>query len=257
MSKDYTSQWKFLENSAKAGRLAHAYLFAGTDRKAKHETAIKLIQLLNCAGVKRPCLSCRNCVAIKELRYPDLTIVNAPKRENITIEQIRKLALKLSLAAYESSVKAVIIEDAHCMNEHAQSAFLKLLEEPKGDTLFLLLCDHAELLLQTVRSRTQEIRFISQPEPATKDFVRALQLMKSASLTERFAFAKKIADSEQSEDLLHSWLVQLRKELLVNLDSEHKEQLWRKTELTERIWRTLQTTNANERLALEQILIEL
>ena len=250
-------QWKFLENSVKAGRLAHAYLFAGTDKKEKDETAIKLIQLLNCIDVRKPCLSCRNCVAVKELRYPDLTIVKATKGENITIEQIRKLALKLSLAAYESSIKTVIIKDAHYMNHHAQSAFLKLLEEPKGDTLFLLLCDHAELLLDTIRSRTQEIRFVSRPEPVSEEFVKALQLMKLASFTERFAFAKKVADSEQSKVLLHSWLVQLRKELILNLDSEHKDQLWRKTELTERIWRTLQTTNANERLALEQILIEL
>lgn len=250
----YATQWKFLENSAKAGRLAHAYLFSGTDKKGTYELALRLVQLVNCMGTKKPCLSCRKCVAIEKLQDPDLTIVEPVEKEDITIEQIRKLISYLSLAAYDSLVKTVIIKDAHCMNHHAQSAFLKLLEEPKGDTLFVLLCDHGELLLQTVRSRTQEIRFVSDPEPAAPELIQELEVMKKSSFTKRFAFAKKIADADESERLLHSWLVQLRKELLLCVDSKR---LLYNTELVERIWRALRTTNVNKRLALEQILIEL
>lgn len=249
---DTKTQWDFLKNSANAKRLAHAYVFSGTDKEEKYEISIRLSQLLFCKTPKKPCLSCSNCIRVKELRYPDLTIVES--EEGIGIEQIRKLSYKMSLSAYDSLIKIVIIKDAHKMQVIAQSALLKLLEEPKGDTLFILLCDHAELLLDTIISRTQEIRFSFKKGEAIKDFSLKLEELKKSSLSERFAFAKEMADSNQVEELVESWLLDFRKELLDNVDSKEYSN---KVKRIEKVLRTLRTTNVNERLALEQILIEI
>lgn len=246
------TQWDFLKNSANTGNLAHAYIFSGSDNKEKYEIAIQLSELLFCKEEEKPCGSCSGCAINKLSVHPDLEIVES--ENGIGIEQIRTLSHKMSLSAYDSLVKIAIIKDAHLMKSEAQSALLKLLEEPKGDVLFILLCDHAELLLDTIRSRTQEIRFSFKEGVAEKDFSLKLQELKKSSFSERFAFAKEMADSGIAKELIGSWLLDFRKELLDNVDSKES---FNQVKRIEELLKTLKTTNVNERLALEQILIEI
>lgn len=246
---DTKTQWNFLKNSVDSGRLAHAYLFSGGNNEEKYNIAIKLSKLLFCKGDKKPCGSCDGCAMSS---HPDLTIIESDN--GIGIDQIRNLSRKMSLSAYDSLTKIAIIKDAHSMNREAQSALLKLLEEPKGDTLLMLLCDHAELLLDTIVSRAQEIRFPFTKTQAVKDFSLKLKELQKVSFSKRFAFAKEMADSGQTKELVESWIADFQKELSNNVDS--KKYLDRVKRM-EKVLRTLKTTNANERLALEQILIEI
>ena len=75
----------------------------------------------------------------------------------IYVHEAREIIRKLSLKSFESEYKIMIIWQAHLMNDACSNAILKLLEEPFDRTLFLLVSDRPENILETIRSRTQAI----------------------------------------------------------------------------------------------------
>src|SRR3989344_5206972 len=171
VSKKYRMHWNFLKLAADSGHLAHAYLFSGNDHEGKLSRAIKLFQYVNCTDDQRkPCGTCRTCIAIEKRISPDVTCIGVKEGDKeIKIDAVRKLIAYLSLAPYESFVKGIIIEHAHLMNYEAQSAFLKLLEEPKGVSLIILLAEYPALLLPTIISRVQELPFYRYNYPFPTD----------------------------------------------------------------------------------------
>lgn len=173
----HKKQWQFLKKSAELGKISHAYLFFGQEKLGKRTLAFEFVKLLNCQNPdikKKPCGKCPPCESIQKSllldieQYPDLAIIKpkklvskktSQKKEEIQIFQIRDLILKLSLHSFSSPFKAVIIDKAHFMNQEAQSCFLKTLEEPRGDTVLILITEYPEMLLPTIRSRVQKIKF--------------------------------------------------------------------------------------------------
>lgn len=150
------------------GRLAQAYCFTGPPSVGKRTTAVALAQAVNClspvpgdAGSPTPdaCGTCRACTRIAAGQHPDVGLVAPDEKTVITIDQIRALAARASLRAYEGSVKVWILDPAHEMQEPAANAFLKTLEEPAAGTLFVLVTTAFSALLPTIRSRCQEVRF--------------------------------------------------------------------------------------------------
>ena len=79
--------------------------------------------------------------------------------QEIKIEEIRQLQERLSFKPYCHQFKIGIIDDAHLMKKEAQNAFLKTLEEPKGDSILILITPFPFMLLDTIRSRLEEIKF--------------------------------------------------------------------------------------------------
>jgi len=153
--------YQFLKKSNEAGKVSHAYLFFGPERVGKKTVALEFIKLLNCQEknvYKKPCQSCQFCKDIQKESHPDLIVIEPVKKE-IQISQIRNLSWKLSLRSYSASFKTAIIDEAHLMNREAQSALLKTLEEPRGQTAIILITAFPELLLSTIVSRTERIRF--------------------------------------------------------------------------------------------------
>ena len=148
---------QILRKSFEAGKISHAYLFFGPDRVGKKRVALELIKFLNCSS-GGPCQDCRTCKEIEKGSSPDLILIE-PEKKEIRISQIRGLSWKLSLQPYSASFKSAIIDDAHLMNLEAQSALLKTLEEPKGRAVIVLVTAFPELLLPTIISRTERIRF--------------------------------------------------------------------------------------------------
>lgn len=88
--------------------------------------------------------------------YHSLNIKNA---SNISINQIRDINKFIYMNVSEVENRFVIIEDAHQMNINSQNAFLKNLEEPPKGIIFVLVTSYPEHLLDTIRSRCQEIKF--------------------------------------------------------------------------------------------------
>lgn len=184
----HQKQWQYLKMIAEMDRLPHAFLFSGPSSVGKKTLAIEFIKFLNCKNRTEsgyPCQVCRNCLDIDRNTYPDLYILepksekhNSPKNDLskskrfIQISQIRDLGQRLSLHSYRSRIKTVIIDQAHKMTQDAQSALLKLIEEPLGDTLFIFITEFPEDLLPTIISRCERVKFYSVPKNEIENYLK-------------------------------------------------------------------------------------
>ncbi len=158
----HQKQRDFLKKSFKKNRLAHALLFAGSDSLGKRKVAMEFIKFILKEGKEKTQEDTqtenREEKLIKKGRHPDLFVVSGEK-EKIKINKIRELQHFLSFKPSLGSQKAVIVDRAEKMNKEAQGSLLKTLEEPKGKTLLILISSHPEMLLPTIYSRCQVIKF--------------------------------------------------------------------------------------------------
>jgi len=177
----HQKQWEFLKKCAESGKLSHAYLFLGQEKLGKKTLALEFIKLLNCENPGlSPCQTCRSCQDIQKRQHPDLTMVE-PEKKAIQISQIRDLSWKLSLRPYSASFKAAIIDQAHSMNQEAQSCFLKTLEEPKGKALLILITEYPEMLFPTILSRVQKIKFYPVKKTEVEEYLKSQAISEKES----------------------------------------------------------------------------
>lgn len=267
---DHQKQWQFLKKTVELGKTPHALLFYGQTSIGKKVLALELIKLLNCQAENfkdRPCQTCRSCQDIEKNVHPDFFIIEPQESREIKISQIRNLYSKLSLKSYSAPFKAVIIDKAHCLNQEAQSAFLKMLEEPKGKTVFILITEYPEMLLPTILSRVERMRFYSAPTKTKrserqKKIIADILTLGKKDLISRFQYAKELAEEPQDlKEILDVWLSYFRETLLAAINNKPKDYSIAKLS---NILRTIQTTNflisttnVNPRLALEILMLEL
>lgn len=154
-------QKEILRRALANGRLAHAYLFSGPDGIGKRLMAMALARAIVCLE-QRGCGHCHACRKIDHQNHPDLHFLE-PDGTSIKIEQIRILQRELSLKPLESARKICLIEQADAMTIGAANSLLKTLEEPRGDTLLILLTAQPNRLLETIRSRCQPLPFTRHP----------------------------------------------------------------------------------------------
>ena len=159
----HQKQQQFLKKAVELQKIPHAFLFSGERHLGKKTIAIEFAKLVNCSSSdfsKKPCQNCQNCKDIEKRIHPDLILIKPQSQKGeIQISQIRDLILKFSLHPYSFRYKIAIISKAHSMNQEAQSCFLKILEEPKGESVLILTTEYPEMLLPTIVSRTQKIKF--------------------------------------------------------------------------------------------------
>jgi len=262
-------QRQFLRKMAELGKTPHALLFYGPKACPKLALALEFIKLLNCEAEKfedRPCLTCRACLDIEKNTHPDLAIIEPQESKEIKIIQIRDLQNNLSLKPYSAPFKAAIIDQAHLLNQEAQSAFLKILEEPRGNVLFILISEYPEILLPTILSRVERLRFYSSPTRSKSKEEQAViaeivQLSRQ-NLLSRFQYAKALAeDSVDIRSVLDVWLDYFREALLSIINGKPGEysliKLKKILGAIENISFLISTTNVNTRLALEILMLEL
>lgn len=146
-------------------RLAHAYLFKGPAGVGKKKTALTLAQAILCR--EKPwegCGTCAACASVAAGTHPDLTILTPEAgKQSIVIDQIRELQRRLILKPVLGGKKITILEDAHLLTAQAQSALLKVVEEPPGNALLILLAVNAVMLSRPLVSRCQQVRFSALP----------------------------------------------------------------------------------------------
>jgi len=141
----HQKQLDFLKKSAEMGKVPHALLFCGQAQLGKKALAIEFAKIL---------------IGENFENHPDFTLLESDSSaKDIRISQIRDLIWKLSLYPYSAPYKVAVIDEAHRMNQDAQNCFLKTLEEPKGKSILILVTEHPEMLVSTVLSRVQKIRF--------------------------------------------------------------------------------------------------
>lgn len=270
MPAEFKKQWQLLQKTAELGKVAHAYLFYGGNEIERRKIALEFIKLINCKSPAKNhaagCGVCRSCLEIEKNTSPDFFSME-PQDGEIKISQIRELQSRMLLCSYSSPYKSAIINQAHLLNWEAQSAFLKLLEEPKGQTIFILSTEYPERLLPTIISRTERLRFYSVLGNLTKDknsekIISELLEISKKNLFERFAFAKKLADNPiDINKVLFVWLNYFREQILAIMNGQASsysiakiKSILNSIETTSFL---LSTTNVSPRLALEILMLEL
>lgn len=156
---------KILLQLFKAGRIGHAYLFVGIDGIGKRMMAKTISQVL-----LYPDGSKQDCQKIRDNRHPDVRMID-DEGKRIGVGRIRSLRKDSLIPPYTSAYKVYIINQAHKLTNQAQNAFLKLLEEPESNIIFILIVEDLSVLLPTVISRCQVIRFTPLSEQCMIDIL--------------------------------------------------------------------------------------
>jgi DNA polymerase III delta' subunit len=149
---------------------SHALLLVGPGGVGKTTLALDIAAHLLCTAepvAARPCRACRGCRMVDSGNHPDLHRlapdgpggqIRIGERSNADRGTIRGLISSLALLPVEGGARVAILESAHRLNDDAQSALLKTLEEPPAGVTIILCADDEERLLPTVRSRCARIR---------------------------------------------------------------------------------------------------
>ena len=162
-------------------KLNHAYLFTGNF--ASFDLAQKLAQSRFCQdkmGVW-PCGECRSCRLIAEEDFSDVTVVR-PQNQIIKTERIRELLKNFSQSGVEGNEQVFIICEAEKMHLNAANSLLKMIEEPQSEVYIFLLTSDENLILPTIKSRTQVFHF-----PKNEDYLVA-KLEESGLLKDQAQF---------------------------------------------------------------------
>jgi DNA polymerase-3 subunit delta' len=162
-------QQEFLSAMIKSEKVPHAMIFEGTSKLGKRKVALDFVKNLFCQ--EDNCGNCWSCKNIDKETHPDVSIIS-PNGKEIKILQIRELIANFSYKPYLAPFKIAIIDNAHLMNSEAQNSILKLLEEPLGKSIIILITEHSQALLPTVRSRTTKLSFFPVNEEEIKGFLK-------------------------------------------------------------------------------------
>lgn len=147
-------------------RLLHAYIVAGPEGEERDQYAYSLAAAMLCEGSGQvPCGECRACRKTLRRLHPDILTVTKPEdKTQFTVDPIRDMRADAAIAPNEAKCKVYIFENCDLMNEAAQNALLKTLEEPPAHSCFILKVENPSLLRPTVRSRCAEL---SSPLPVS------------------------------------------------------------------------------------------
>ena len=166
-----------LKRMITSGRLPGALLFAGEEGVGKKRFALEVARALNCRTPKdgEACGVCSACGRIERLNYPerddadewtqiiwtdhpDVGLVVAPKRV-LRVEQMRQIEKEANFRPFEGKARVFLIDEADKLNDASANALLKVLEEPPRTSHLILITARPAMLLPTILSRCQMIRF--------------------------------------------------------------------------------------------------
>lgn len=151
-----------LSSMIKNHRIPHAILIEGEEGLGKKTLAEFIAKACLCNDESSPCGKCKTCHLVEVGSHPDFQIIQ-PDGAQIKVDQIRNLRVEAFLTPMAGKARVFVVSAAHTMNDAAQNAFLKVLEEPPKGVTFILLAKSAKLLLETVRSRC--VTFTLSPVP--------------------------------------------------------------------------------------------
>jgi len=144
-----------------SGRIPNGMLFWGPAGVGKRLTAVEMAKAINCE--RRDGDACGQCISCRKVNsgnHPDVKILAPSGRGRvINVEAIDFINELASYRPFEAQWRIVIIQDADRIGVPAQNHFLKTLEEPPSNTIFALLTEFPRILLPTIRSRCQQVRF--------------------------------------------------------------------------------------------------
>src|SRR5438067_5846816 len=137
-----------MRNAVEQGKVHHAYLFVGSRGTGKTSMAKILASCLNCSGTPEsraagqsgpttePCGACESCVSIASATSMDVIEMDAAS--NNSVDDVRELRESVAFAPVSGGYKVYILDEAHMLTTAAWNAFLKTLEEPPPNTIFVM-----------------------------------------------------------------------------------------------------------------------
>jgi DNA polymerase-3 subunit gamma/tau len=148
-----------LTNAVEQGKVHHANLFVGSRGTGKTSMAKILASCLNCVDgpTVSPCGRCDSCVSIANATSMDVIEMDAAS--NNSVDDIRDLRERVAFAPVSGGHKVYILDEAHMLSSQAWNAFLKTLEEPPPNTIFVLATTEANKVLPTVVDRCHRFDF--------------------------------------------------------------------------------------------------
>lgn len=194
-----------LERDVRGGMLSHAYILDGRPGSGRHTIARHICASIACenrpgqavsrrddedqmgffddvaplpprripADASLPCLTCPACRKVLEDTCPDVHLIGREGKASIGVEAVRFLRRDVLIPPNDLDTKIYIIEDAETMTVQAQNALLLTLEEPPPYVLFFLLCNGADALLETIRSRAPVLHTQPIPDEDVRDYLRS------------------------------------------------------------------------------------
>lgn len=171
--------FELIRQAYRRNRLAHAYVIAGPTRGAAGVLVTRVLQLLFCPAPDGPCGTCHTCCQVQSRTWADVFwLVPELKSRRISAEAMRdKMLGQIAQTSLAGGWKAGVISGADRMSDAAANIFLKTLEEPPPQTLFLLLTDSPQLLLPTIVSRCQRMEIDEPPVFAEPWRTRLLEIL--------------------------------------------------------------------------------
>ena len=186
------SQWQAVAAAKKRDQLHHAWLLSGSEGVGKRSFVRAWAASLLCESVdaqQQACGVCHSCKMLSSGGHPDAHLLtndghlglattpslqaeeglsfwtpkSASMRRDIPVDAARSLIEKLSVTSHRGGMRVVVIHPAENLNANAANALLKTIEEPQKNTLLMFVSEYPQSLVQTIRSRCQQLRF---PTPA-------------------------------------------------------------------------------------------
>jgi len=149
-----------LRNAVEQGKVHHAYLFVGSRGTGKTSMAKILARSLNCergGPTVTPCGECESCRTIASGNSIDVIEMDAAS--NRSVDDVRDLRERVAYAPTGGRWKVYILDEAHMLTKEAWNAFLKTLEEPPPNTVFVLATTEAHKVMPTIADRCQRFDF--------------------------------------------------------------------------------------------------
>ena len=149
-----------LRNAVEQDKVHHAYLFVGSRGTGKTSMAKILARSLNCergGPTITPCGECESCLTIAS--GTSIDVIEMDAASNRSVDDVRDLRERVAYAPAGGHWKVYILDEAHMLTKEAWNAFLKTLEEPPPNTVFVLATTESHKVMATIADRCQRFDF--------------------------------------------------------------------------------------------------